>query len=132
MGSSNCNGQNFELIIKEAGKNFVSIEKPDDLQSSANLIRFFSYTGRSLSLLEITQNSFAVNLTASLARLAEQYCCLKKAVFIHWKLKSRTKSVANRPSLFGFSFNSRKTRTFFPASFVMESMNIDGPVLIVK
>ena len=28
-------------IRKEAGKNYASIEKPDDLQSIANLIRFF-------------------------------------------------------------------------------------------
>ncbi|AEN77944.1 Hypothetical protein LRC_06500 [Ligilactobacillus ruminis ATCC 27782] len=49
--------------------------------------------------MEITQNSFAVNLTESLAGLAEQYCCLKKVVFIHWKLK-RPDKVSRKSTAF--------------------------------
>ena len=45
-----------------------------------------------LAMMEITQNSLAVNLTGS---LAEQYCCLKKVVFIHWKLKKPDKGSRN-------------------------------------
>ena len=29
----------------------------------------------------------SVNLNEILAESVEQYCCLKKAVFIHWELK---------------------------------------------
>jgi len=50
------------------------IEKPDDLQSIATLIRFFLHSGQSLAVMEITQNSLAVNLTESLAELIEQHC----------------------------------------------------------
>ena len=38
------------------------------------------------SMMEITQNSLAVNLNEILDRSVEQYCHLKKVVFIHWKL----------------------------------------------
>ena len=41
-------------------------EKPDDLQSIANPIRFF--VCMTLAMMEITKNSLAVNLTESLAR----------------------------------------------------------------
>ena len=43
----------------------------------------FSYAGRSPSMMEIVENSVAVNLTEFLAELAKQYCFLKKVVFIH-------------------------------------------------
>lgn len=34
-------------------------------------------------MMEIVENSVAVNLTEILAELAKQYCFLKKVVFIH-------------------------------------------------
>ena len=38
---------------------------------------------------------FVRNLSEILDRLAEQYCCLKKIVFIHWKLKKPDKGSRN-------------------------------------
>ncbi len=63
--------------------------------------------------------TLSVNLNEILDRLVEQYCRLKKVVFIHRKLKNRTKSVANRPASFGFSFDSSKKRDFFPSLFTI-------------
>ena len=61
--------------------------------------------------------TLSVNLSEILDRSVEQYCRLKKVVFIHRKLKNRTKSVANRPPSFGFSFDSSKKRDFFTSLF---------------
>ena len=36
--------------------------------------------------------------------------------------KCRTKPVANRPFLFGISFNSRKKRDFFPSLFLLNRL----------
>ena len=49
----------------------------------------------------------SVNLSAILDKSVEQHCIQK----------SRTKSVANRPPSFSFSFNSNKKRDFFPSLF---------------
>ena len=43
------------------------IEKPDDLQLIASQSGFFAYAGQSLSVMEISQNSLAVNLIESFA-----------------------------------------------------------------
>ena len=60
------------------------IEKPDDLQLIANLIRFFSYAGRFLSTMEITKNSLAVILTVSLAAdLSDAAFGKRSAVYGH-------------------------------------------------
>ncbi|MGM9893415.1 hypothetical protein [Ligilactobacillus ruminis] len=48
------------------------IEKPDDLPSIANLIRFFECM--TPAMMEITKNSLAVNLSESLAESGEQHC----------------------------------------------------------
>ena len=49
----------------------------------------------------------SVNLSAILDKSVEHHCIQK----------SRTKSVANRPPSFSFSFNSNKKRDFFPSLF---------------
>ena len=70
------------------------IEKPDELQSIANLIRFFAYAGRSPSVMKITQNSLAVNLTESLASLLYQTLSLAKSLpFTDTSMKMDTLSV---------------------------------------
>lgn len=49
-------------------------EKPDDLQSIANPIRFFCmHYACYVAMMEITQNSLAVNLTEILDKLVEQH-----------------------------------------------------------
>ncbi|WP_270782399.1 hypothetical protein [Ligilactobacillus ruminis] len=35
----------------------------------------------------VKNGRLSVNLSEILAKSVEQYCCLKKVVFIHWKLK---------------------------------------------
>lgn len=54
---------------KRLRKNSVSIEKNgSDLQSIANLIRFFHMHDNFAVMMKITKNSLAVNLPGSLAR----------------------------------------------------------------
>ena len=100
------------------------IKKPDYLQSIANLIRFFcvcmtiafqdennpkqflmaqraDLSGAAFGKItavygQISQKwHFVRNLSEILDRLVEQYCCLKKIVFIHWKLKKPDKGSRN-------------------------------------
>ena len=47
-------------------------------------------------MMEIVENSVAVNLTEILAELAKQYCFLKEVVFIHQKLKKPDKVSRNQ------------------------------------
>ena len=56
---------------------------------------------------KMVKNSLSVNLSAILDKSVEHHCIQK----------SRTKSVANRPPSFSFSFNSNKKRDFFPSLF---------------
>ena len=53
---------------------------------------------------QLRNSTLSVNLSAILDKSVEQHCIQK----------SRTKSVANRPPSFGFSFNPNKKRDFFP------------------
>ena len=50
------------------------IEKPDDLQAIASLIRFFCMHDKSPSVMEMAEKSPVANLNEILTRLVEQHC----------------------------------------------------------
>ena len=59
--------QGTKIILEASKKTMPQIEKPDDLQLIASRSGFFAYAGQSLSVMEISQNSLAVNLIESFA-----------------------------------------------------------------
>jgi len=67
------------------------IKKPDDLQSIANLIRFF--VCMTLAMMEITQNSLAVNLTDGSALIYQALHLAKSLPFTDKSLKMGLLSV---------------------------------------
>ncbi len=74
------------------------IEKPDDLQSIANLIRFFCVCTTIASMMEISQKRLAVNLTESLCALIWQTLHLAKTLsFTDTSMKMGNLSVNGLP-----------------------------------
>ena len=71
------------FVKNGAGKKLCLKLKNRMICNQLQIWSVFSYAGRSPSMMEIVENSVAVNLTEVLAELAKQYCFLKKVVFIH-------------------------------------------------
>ena len=72
-------------------KNMSQIKKPDDLQSIAKPIRFF--VCMTLAMMEITQNSLAVNLTDGSALIYQALHLAKSLPFTDKSLKMGLLSV---------------------------------------
>ena len=72
-------------------KNMSQIKKPDDLQSIAKTIRFF--VCMTLAMMEITQNSLAVNLTDGSALIYQALHLAKSLPFTDKSLKMGLLSV---------------------------------------
>ena len=72
-------------------KDMSQIKKPDDLQSIAKTIRFF--VCMTLAMMEITQNSLAVNLTDGSALIYQALHLVKSLPFTDKSLKMGLLSV---------------------------------------
>ena len=68
-------------------------------------------------MMEIVENSVAVNLTEILAELAEQYCFLKKSGFYSLEIKKAGQSQSQPDRLrSAFRLIQERNGTFFPDS----------------
>ena len=95
---------------------FHGSKSPKDVrcQSALHLAISLSFTDTSMKM-----DALSVNLNEILAESVEQYCCLKKVVFIHWELKVPDK-VSRKSTVFVRLFVKFKTeKRLFPSLFVV-------------